>query len=223
MIAHVPECYETSVLTNKYRRNGTAFPAIESPIRSNDNDADYCQIYCQIGGFEGIAGDKSCQGFNNLLISMMPPPSSNPSLSAKFAERTPRSSRYPADIVATGFEPENIDNRVRRAAAQRRRRTPAHAGAGGPERKRGMSGAAANNPSLSANILNCFPECFGACRSTFQGIRTLEQGQRGSTSRRAAAAKDAGASWRRRSRAPARDERRSREQSLSLRQFSPLI
>jgi hypothetical protein len=44
------------------------------------------------------------------------------------------------------------------------------------------------------------------------GVRT-----EGSTSRRAAAAQDAGASSRRRSRASARDERRSREQSLPLR------
>ena len=33
-----------------------------------------------------------------------------------------------------GFEPENIGNRVRRAAAQRRRRTSARPGADGPER-----------------------------------------------------------------------------------------
>jgi len=37
-------------------------------------------------------------------------------------------------VVAMGFEPENINNRVRRAAAQRRRRTSARPGADGPER-----------------------------------------------------------------------------------------
>ena len=42
----------------------------------------YCQIYCQIRGFEGVAGDKSCCAFSNLLIRQVQPPSSNPSLSA---------------------------------------------------------------------------------------------------------------------------------------------
>ena len=74
MIAHVPEFYETSVVTNKYRRNATAFSAIESPIRSNENDAVYCQIYCQIRGFEGIAGDKIFLEFSKLLILSMPSP-----------------------------------------------------------------------------------------------------------------------------------------------------
>jgi hypothetical protein len=82
MIAHVPEFYKTSVVTIKYRRNATAFSAIESPIRSNDNDAVYCQIYCQIRGSEGTGEDEKTNKFSKLLILKMSPPGSNPSLSA---------------------------------------------------------------------------------------------------------------------------------------------
>ena len=60
----------------------------------------YCQIYCQIGGFEGIAGDKFIFEVSKLLISLMPPPSSNPSLSARGAFDNPVSLRDGLDAAA---------------------------------------------------------------------------------------------------------------------------
>jgi hypothetical protein len=58
----------------------------------------YCQIYCQIGGFEGIAGDKFVFEVSKLLISLMPPPSSNPSLSANFILKYQYFTRFVAVI-----------------------------------------------------------------------------------------------------------------------------
>ena len=97
MIAHVPDFYETSVVTNKYRRNATVFSAIESPIRSNENDAVYCQIYCQIRGSEGTGEDGQTDKFSKLLILAMSPPGSNPSLSANFLVRAGVEWPLPAD------------------------------------------------------------------------------------------------------------------------------
>ncbi len=56
----IPGRYKTSVVKNKYRHNETSCSTIFWLLRCNEGARLYCQIYCQIRGFEGIAGDKSC-------------------------------------------------------------------------------------------------------------------------------------------------------------------
>jgi hypothetical protein len=55
-------------------------------------------------------------------------------------------------VVAMGFEPENIKNGVRRAAAQRRRSASARFGADGPERSTRDERRSREQPPLSANM-----------------------------------------------------------------------
>jgi hypothetical protein len=77
----------------------------------------YCQIYCQIGGFEGIAGDKFVFEVSKLLISLMPPPSSNPSLSATYCRLAPSVDPGKLQVRATA-ERETPEGRPRRGEAR---------------------------------------------------------------------------------------------------------
>ena len=48
-----------------------------------EQGTDQCQIQCQIGGLGGQEGDRNPCAFSNLLIRLILPPGSNPSLSAR--------------------------------------------------------------------------------------------------------------------------------------------